>query len=209
MVWCIPRTGTRRRLQRFERSRPNELWQMDFKGPKLWHQAVGPLSVLDDHSRYLIALQAVGSTRSEVVREQLESAFQHCGVPEEMLMDHGVPWWSARSTGGMTQLSLWLMRQGVQLHWSRVRHPQTQGKVERFHGELQRALARRRVLVPDVQAGWTSFAGSTTTCDRTRRWAWSVLPAAGVRASAATIRSRHAGSIRREPRCGKSMSAAS
>ncbi len=46
---------------RFERSRANELWQMDFKGPKLWHQPVGPLSVLDDHSRYLIALQAVAA----------------------------------------------------------------------------------------------------------------------------------------------------
>jgi transposase InsO family protein len=143
--------------QRFERSRPNELWQMDFKGPKLWHQAVGPLSVLDDHSRYLIALEAVGSTRSELVREQLETVFVRCGVPEQMLMDHGVPWWSARSSGGMTELSLWLMRQGVELHWSRVRHPQTQGKVERFHGELQRALARRRVLVPDVQAWLDEF----------------------------------------------------
>jgi transposase InsO family protein len=143
--------------ERFERSRPNELWQMDFKGPKLWHQAVGPLSVLDDHSRYLVALQAVGSTRSEVVREQLETVFVRCGVPEAMLMDHGVPWWSARSAGGMTELSLWLMRQGVQLHWSRVRHPQTQGKVERFHGELQRALARRRVLGADVQAWLDEF----------------------------------------------------
>ena len=144
-------------VQHFERSRANELWPMDFKGPKLWHQPVGPLSVLDDHSRYLIALEAVGSTRSELVREQLETAFLRCGVPDPMLMDHGVPWWSARSSGGMTELSLWLMRQGVELHWSRVRHPQTQGKVERFHGELQRALARRRVLVPDVQAWLDEF----------------------------------------------------
>jgi transposase len=37
-------------VERFERSAPNELWQMDFKGPKLWHQNVGPLSVIDDHS---------------------------------------------------------------------------------------------------------------------------------------------------------------
>ncbi len=51
-----------------------------------------------------------------------------------------------QSAGGVTVLSLWLMRQGMGLHWSRVRHPQTQGKVERFHGELQRALrlARRK-----------------------------------------------------------------
>ena len=49
------------------------------------------------------------------------------------------------------------MRQGIGLHWSRVRHPQTQGKVERFHGELQRALARRRVLVPDAQLWLDEF----------------------------------------------------
>ena len=113
---------------------------MDFKGPKRRHADVGPLSVLDDHSRYLIALERLEHARG-AVREQLESAFQRCGVPEAMLMDHGTPWWSMRSAGGMTELSLWLMRQGIGLHWSRIRHPQTQGKVERFHGELQRALA--------------------------------------------------------------------
>jgi len=47
-------------VQRFERQQPNELWQMDFKGPKGWPQPVGPLSALDDHSRYLIALAASG-----------------------------------------------------------------------------------------------------------------------------------------------------
>ena len=144
-------------ISRFERARPNELWQMDFKGPKLWHQRVGPLSVIDDHSRYLITLWAVRSTHTEQVQEPLIAAFQAHGLPEAMLMDHGIPWWSMHTTGGMTKLSLWLMRQGIALHWSRIRHPQTQGKVERFHGELQRALARRRVLVPDVQAWLDNF----------------------------------------------------
>jgi len=60
--------------QRFERERPNELWQMDFKGPKGWPQSIGPLSVLDDHSRYLIALAATGSTHAEPVQQQLEEA---------------------------------------------------------------------------------------------------------------------------------------
>jgi len=74
---------------RFERSTPNELWQMDFKSPKGWNAAAGPLSVLDDHSRYLLVLHAVWSTHAERVREQLETAFATCGVPEAMLMDHG------------------------------------------------------------------------------------------------------------------------
>jgi transposase InsO family protein len=130
-------------VQRFERGQPNELWQMDFKGPKGWPQAVGPLSVLDDHSRYLITLTANGSTHGKLVREQLEEAFQRCGLPEGMLMDHGTPWWSMGSSCGNTRLSLWLMRLGIRLCWSRIRHPQTQGKVERFHGSLQRALVRR------------------------------------------------------------------
>jgi transposase InsO family protein len=140
-------------LERFERNAPNELWQMDFKGPKLWSGPIGPLSVLDDHSRYVVVLQAVKSASTELVREQLESAFMVCGVPEGMLMDHGVPWWSARGgpLGGATQLSLWLMKQGIRLHWSRIRHPQTQGKVERFHGALQRALALRGVPLRDPQ----------------------------------------------------------
>jgi transposase InsO family protein len=139
-------------VQRFERSRPNELWQMDFKGPKGWPQKVGPLSVLDDHSRYLIALAANDSTHSEGVQKRLQEAFERCGVPEGMLMDHGTPWWSTHALWGGTRLSLWLMRQGIQLHWSRIRHPQTQGKVERFHGSLQRALQRRGPGDQDGQA---------------------------------------------------------
>ena len=138
-------------VQRFERSQPNELWQMDFKGPKGWPQAMGPLSVLDDHSRYLITLAANGSTHGEAVRQQLEEAFQRCGLPEGMLMDHGTPWWSMSSAWGQTHLSLWLMRQGIRLHWSGIRHPQTQGKVERFHGSLQRALERRAAAPSHTQ----------------------------------------------------------
>ena len=138
--------------ERFERAAPNELWQMDFKGPKAWHQPVGPLSVLDDHSRYLIALEALGSTRAEPVRERLEQAFLDCGVPQAMLMDHGVPWWSwAGPAAATTQVALWLMKQGIRLHWSGVGHPQTQGKVERFHGSLQRALDKRGLAGQDPQ----------------------------------------------------------
>jgi transposase InsO family protein len=143
LIGAQPR-GTAAR-QRFERSQPNELWQMDFKGPKGWPQAMGPLSVLDDHSRYLIALAATGGTHGEPVQQQLEEAFQRCGVPEAMLMDHGTPWWSTHAQFGQTQLSLWLMRQGIRLYRSGIRHPQTQGKVERFHGSLQRAWERRGV----------------------------------------------------------------
>ena len=130
--------------KRFEREAPNQLWQMDFKGQKgsAKQASTGPLSVLDDHSRYLIALEQTGSTRYEPVRERLETVFRSHGVPEEMLMDHGVPWFNAQAPSGWTRLQVWLMRQGIRCHWSGVRHPQTQGKVERFHGALERARCR-------------------------------------------------------------------
>ena len=76
-----------RECKRFERSRPNELWQMDFKGPAAGISRWATV-ILDDHSRYLIGLQALGSTQAEPVREQLEQVFERCGVPEGMLMDH-------------------------------------------------------------------------------------------------------------------------
>lgn len=138
-------------LKRFERSAPNELWQMDFKGRKHWNLEVGPLSVLDDHSRYVTVLQALESTRAELVREQLEQAFIDCGVPEAMLMDHGVPWWTEAAPTGATSLTIWLMKQGIRLHWSGYRHPQTQGKVERFHGELERAWLLRQGIRQQTQ----------------------------------------------------------
>jgi len=138
--------------QRFEREAPNELWQMDFKSPIRWGTPVGPLSVLDDHSRYVIVLHAIGQARSDLVRAQLEAAFSECGLPQGMLMDHGTPWWSSMAPLGATNLSLWLMRQGIRLHWSGFRHPQTQGKVERFHGSLQRALELRGTLDLSPQA---------------------------------------------------------
>jgi len=140
--------------QRFERSAPNELWQMDFKGPLWPAERVGPLSVLDDHSRYLLVLQRVANTSAELVREHLQGAFRECGVPDGMLMDHGTPWWSAQSPQGFTKLSLWLMKQGIALHWGRIRHPQTQGKVERFHGTLEQARRRRGLPLPELHQAW-------------------------------------------------------
>lgn len=138
--------------RRFERSHPNDLWQMDFKGRKNWNLTVGPLSVLDDRSRYAVVLQALKGTRAELVREQLEQAFIDCGLPEAMLMDHGVPWWSEMAPTGATTLTVWLMKQGIRLHWSGYRHPQTQGKVERFHGELERAWLLRHGIGQETQA---------------------------------------------------------
>jgi hypothetical protein len=140
-----PQDQFRTAVKRFERRAPNQLWQMDFKSPLGWDAPVGPLSVLDDHSRYAIALHGTWSTKAEPVKQRLIEAFESCGVPEEMLMDHGTPWWNMKAVAGWTWLTVWIMRQGIQLHFSGYRHPQTQGKVERFHGALGAAMKRRGI----------------------------------------------------------------
>lgn len=144
-------------VHRFEREQPNELWQMDFKGPKNWPKACTALSVIDDHSRYLVALAGTPRPEGRLVRRHLERAFEECGLPEAMLMDHGIPWWNWQSFAGSTQLSLWLMRQGIRLCFAGIRHPQTQGKVERFHGSLERALVHRGVPAEDHQQWLDAF----------------------------------------------------
>ncbi len=144
-------------VQRFEREQPNELWQMDFKGPKNWPRSCTALSVIDDHSRYVVALEATARPEGALVRRHLRQAFEECGLPEAMLMDHGIPWWNWQSFGGSTQLSLWLMRQGIRLYFAGIRHPQTQGKAERFHGSLERALTHRGVPAEDHQLWLDSY----------------------------------------------------
>jgi transposase InsO family protein len=131
-------------LLRFERAAPNELWQMDFKGPKGFAGGKGPLSVMDDHSRYVLALRHLENGRVEAVQDCLRQTFESSGLPDAMLMDHGTPWWNANSPWGWTELTVGLMRQGIRIYLSGIRHPQTQGKVERMHGVLHTAIRKRK-----------------------------------------------------------------
>ncbi len=149
-----PQDRHRAATKRFERGAPNQLWQMDFKSPVGWDAPVGPLSLLDDHSRYAVTLTGTWSTRADAVRECLEAVFTQSGVPEAMLMDHGTPWWNMRAATGWTWLTVWLMKQGIRMHFSGYRHPQTQGKVERFHGTLEAAMRRRGVPVGEQRQVW-------------------------------------------------------
>lgn len=128
-----------RPLQRFEMERPNQLWQMDFKGHfEIVDGCVcHPLTVLDDHSRFLVGLKACRFERSKTVHRHLEGIFRHYGLPERMLMDNGSVW-----QGYHTGLTFWLVRLGIQVVHGRPHHPQTQGKDERLHRTLKDELLR-------------------------------------------------------------------
>lgn len=122
-------------FRRFEFAQPNELWQMDFKGHfRVASRPCHPLTVLDDHSRFSVVLKACEDQRRSTVQGHLTEAFQAYGLPDTILVDNGGPW--ATTIGTWTKLAVWLLRVGVDVIHSRVRHPQTLGKDERFHKTL-------------------------------------------------------------------------
>jgi transposase InsO family protein len=133
---------------RFEHAAANDLWQLDAKGP--YPLAGGgrchPLSIIDDHSRFAVGLAALPTVATATVEPALRACFERYGVPRAMLMDHGSPWWSTASHDGLTRLTVALLKQGIRLVYGAIRHPQTQGKVERFHRTLAEHL--RWVGVP-------------------------------------------------------------
>jgi transposase InsO family protein len=116
---------------------------MDFKG---WFRTTDQrpchaLTVLDDHSRYVVCLRACLNQRTDTVQTQLIATFQRYGLPERMTMDNGAPWGNDLEHPH-TPLTVWLVRLGIGISHSRPYHPQTQGKDERFHRTLDVDLLR-------------------------------------------------------------------
>ncbi|RZJ07873.1 MAG: IS481 family transposase [Rubrivivax sp.] len=124
--------------QRFEHDAPNSLWQIDFKGhfPTLAGRCHA-LTLLDDHSRFNLRLRALARTDTPTVREQLVQVFQRYGLPLRINADNGSPWGTPKASGhSLSELAIWLIRHGVRVSFSAPHHPQTNGKLERFHRTL-------------------------------------------------------------------------
>ena len=133
-----PHAGLPREWTRFEHPRPNDLWQMDFKGHfALAEGRCHPLTVLDDHSRYALEIGACDDERTQTVQARLTAAFRRYGLPWRILADNGPPWGTAGGAQRHTRLTVWLMDLGVEISHGRPLHPQTQGKDERFHRTLK------------------------------------------------------------------------
>jgi transposase InsO family protein len=141
----LNKDGPRGPVQRFERDQPNQLWQMDHKGDFATQcgQRCHALTVLDDHSRYNLVLDAAGNQRTLTVQTALSAAFERYGLPEAILCDNGGTWGNLSEGTGHTPLSVWLLRLGVRVRHGRPYHPQTQGKEERFHRTLKAELLSR------------------------------------------------------------------
>lgn len=131
-------------LKRFEKERPNEMWQVDLKGCMGRGPArCEPLSILDDHSRFLVGLFPTRTSKLLPIQAAFQETFENYGIPDTLLMDHGVPWWGNAQVNGLSRLSVWLMKQDIRLKFSGYNHPQTQGKVERFHKTLAASVRHK------------------------------------------------------------------
>lgn len=141
-----PHKRPRSSWKRFEADQPNETWQLDYSHCYLNNnQRVAILTIIDDHSRFVIACKAFEHETGTNVIDTFISAGNKHGFPKSTLTDNGSVFTTklyrkADTRNGFEQL---LLQMGIQQKNGTPYHPQTQGKVERFHQTLQKALHAR------------------------------------------------------------------
>jgi transposase InsO family protein len=202
-----PHKRPRSSFHRFEAQLPNELWQADATH---WSLASGTsveiLNLLDDHSRLLLAAVAFPTIKAADVVQVFAAAAANHGLPAAFLSDNAAVF-AGEYRGGTVLLESELARLGIRAIHSRAYHPQTCGKVERFHQTLKRFLAK--------QPAQTSMAHLQTQLDAFRTYynqrrphralgQRTPLVAFNARLKAAPRRSRH----RRFSGCGSTRSMA-
>jgi transposase InsO family protein len=120
---------------------PNEVWTVDFKG--WWRSGARrcePLTVRDEHSRFLLEVRALEDAKSETVRMSFERLFERHGLPEAIRSDNGSPFASVQGLLGLSRLSVWWVALGIDLERGRPGHPQDNAAHERMHKDISREL---------------------------------------------------------------------
>ena len=152
LVTPQPRKRPKGAGKRFAADLPNERWQADLTH---WQLADGTSveihHILDDHSRLAITSKARTTTTGPDVLTDFRAAFRRHGIPRSVLTDNGAVYTGTPRRGGRVALEIELDLLGVRLHHSRPYHPQTQGKVERFHQTVKKWL-RAQPPAPDLAA---------------------------------------------------------
>ena len=121
---------------------PNEVWTVDFKG--WWYDVDGrrcePLTVRDEHSRYVLELRRMADARTATVRDCFERLFERHGLPGAIRSDNGSPFAHVRGLLGLSRLSAWWVALGIDLERGRPGHPQDNGGHERLHRDIRTEL---------------------------------------------------------------------
>ena len=139
----------------FEKERCNVMWQTDFKGEFRMkdNNYCYPLTILDDHSRYSLRIAPRLSTANVVIPVFTE-VFQQYGMPDSILSDNGAQFAGFRK--GYTQFEKWLIDLDILPIHGRIKHPQTQGKIERFHRTMKHELLNHTEIA-DIEDAQTKF----------------------------------------------------
>jgi len=143
LVRSMPERAPRSACVRFEFPAPNACWQIDFTHWSLRDgRGVVIMNVLDDHSRLCVASLAAASSSSKLAWQAFSIGADRWGLPARVLSDNGIEFNARSPTGGLFEQNLRTL--GVQLIHARVHHPQTCGKVERFHSTTKKFLRAHR-----------------------------------------------------------------
>ena len=123
---------------------PNDLWCVDFKGEfKLGSgRYCYPLTVTDHASRFLLLCEALESTREDPAITAFGRLFRERGLPQAIRSDNGVPFASPNGLFGLSKLSVWWLRLGVEIERIKPGHPQQNGRHERMHLTLKKEATR-------------------------------------------------------------------
>lgn len=101
-----------------------------------------PLTVTDFHSRYLLGCEAMENTKAECAQQGFEWIFREYGLPMRLRTDNGSPF-SSRTVQGLSTLSVWWMRLGIQVERIEPGHPEQNGRHERMHRTLKEEILPR------------------------------------------------------------------
>ena len=123
---------------------PNELWCADYKGEFMLgnKKYCYPLTITDYISRYLLACEGQDSTKSTFAFTVFEQAFKEYGLPDTIRTDNGTPFASANALFGLSRLSVWWLRLGINIERIKPGCPQQNGRHERMHRTLKMEATR-------------------------------------------------------------------
>lgn len=137
---------TGRQGHRFQKNgyHPNDLWCADYKGEFMLadRRYCYPLTITDFASRYLIACEALSTTREAYAFTVFESVFKEFGLPSAIRTDNGVPFASPNALFNLSKLSVWWLRLGIDIERIRPGCPQQNGRHERMHLTLTKETTK-------------------------------------------------------------------
>jgi putative transposase len=123
---------------------PNALWCADYKGEFMLadHRYCFPLTITDFASRYLLCCEGLQSTREQFAFSIFERTFKEFGLPRAIRSDNGVPFASPGAFFGLSKLSVWWLRLGIEIERIKPAHPEQNGRHERMHLTLKKEATK-------------------------------------------------------------------